>query len=142
MNRHNANQLSVVFNNKYLSKIQPHLVKLKIKTVNLLVSSQKLLSKPYTRFVFVAILIILVSAVDTFAARNLMNVVSDVWSFFYNDVRFALYVIGFPVGIIGLICSKNPDRKKLYFFITLCASFFAFFPTFLKILTGFFLKLN
>jgi hypothetical protein len=128
-----TNQLNVVSDNKFNSSIlQPHLVKLKAKTVNLLVTSASLLSKPYAKFVFVAVVTILVSAVDTFALKDLKDVVNDFKDFLYDDVRFALCVIGFAFGGFGLIFSKNPDTRKQAFFVVLGAAFFAFAPGILK----------
>lgn len=129
-----TNQLSVVSDNKFgkLSALQPHLVKLKSKTINLLVSSQELLSKPYARFIFVALVTILVSSVDTFAAKDLKAVINDFQKFLYDDVRFALCVIGFAFGGFGLIFSKNPDTRKQALFVVLGAAFFAFAPGLLK----------
>lgn len=127
------NQLSVVSDNKFNSSIlQPHLVKLKAKTVSLLVTSASLLSKPYAKFVFVAVVTILVSAVDTFAAKDLKAVINDFQKFLYDDVRFAICVIGFAFGGFGLIFSKNPDTRKQALFVVLGAAFFAFAPGILK----------
>ncbi|MFY9225402.1 MAG: TrbC/VirB2 family protein [Blastocatellia bacterium] len=126
------NQLNVVSDNKHSSTLEPHLVKLKAKTVNLLVSSQELLSKRYARFIFVAVVTILVSAVDTLAVKDLKDVINDFKDFLYDDVRFALCVIGFAFGGFGLIFSKNPDTRKQALFVVLGAAFFAFAPGLLK----------
>lgn len=132
-----TNQLSVVSDNKFgkLSALQPHLVKLKAKTINLLVSSQELLSKRYARFIFVAVVTILVSAVDTLAVKDLKDVINDFKDFLYDDVRFALCVIGFAFGGFGLIFSKNPDTRKQALFVVLGAAFFAFAPGILKFIS-------
>ncbi len=127
-----TNQLNVVSDNKHSFTFQPHLVKLKAKTVNLLVTTTSLLSKPYARFVFVAVVTILVSSVDTFAAKDLKAVINDFQKFLYDDVRFALCVIGFAFGGFGLIFSKNPDTRKQALFVVLGAAFFAFAPGLLK----------
>lgn len=127
-----TNQLNVVSDNKYSSPLEPHLVKLKAKTVNLLVTTTSLLSKPYARFIFVAVVTILVSAVDTLAVKDLKDVINDFKDFLYDDVRFALCVIGFAFGGFGLIFSKNPDTRKQALFVVLGAAFFAFAPGLLK----------
>lgn len=130
-----ANQFNVVSDNSVANRtsiLQPHLVKLKSQTTNLLVTTTSLLSKPYARFIFVAIVTILVSAVDTLAVKELKDVINDFKDFLYDDVRFALCVIGFAFGGFGLIFSKNPDTRKQALFVVLGAAFFAFAPGILK----------
>lgn len=129
-----TNQFNVVSDNNVTrtSILQPHLVKLKSQTTNLLVTTSTLLSKPYARFIFVAVVTILVSAVDIFAAKDLKAVINDFQKFLYDDVRFALCVIGFAFGGFGLIFSKNPDTRKQALFVVLGAAFFAFAPGLLK----------
>lgn len=93
------NQLSVVSDNKFASSsiLQPYLVKLKCKTVNLLITTTSILSTFYVQFTFIPVITILLFS----------NVTNNFWNFLYNDVHYILYVVGFLSEFIKLICSKN-----------------------------------
>lgn len=108
-----------------------------LNQLNLAPNSKFSLSKFCVRFTFVVVVTMLVSSVDVFAAKDLIDVIDGFCGFLYN-VCFALCVVGFSLGIIGLIFSKNPDDKKQSCLLLLGVIFLMVFPYFLKIGIEFF----
>lgn len=109
-------------------------VQLQTKATKLITSTQNLLATPQARNLFMVAVVILVFSIPTFGfqAKDLKDVITGFKDFLYNDVRFAICVIGFAFGGFGLIFSKNPDTRKQAVFVILGAAFFAFAPGILK----------
>lgn len=102
--------------------------------------SYEVLSSQQVRMLVAIGLMIIVCSSESFAAfqtasKDLKTVIKDFQKFLYDDVRFALCVIGFAFGGFGLIFSKNPDTRKQAIFVILGAAFFAFAPGILKFIS-------
>jgi len=105
------------------------------KSTKLLAATYNVLSSPHARTCLTIAVMILVCATESFgqtASKDLKEVIKGFKDFLYNDVRFAICVIGFAFGAIGLIFSKNPDTRKQALFAFGGAAVFAFGPGLLK----------
>jgi TrbC/VIRB2 pilin len=106
------------------------------KATKLLANTYNIVCSPQSRMLFTVAVMILICASESFgfqtASKDLKTVVKDFQKFLYDDVRFAVCIIGFALGAIGLIFSKNPDTRKQALFAIGGAAFFAFGPGFLN----------
>ena len=105
------------------------------KLTNMVATTYGLLSSPHARTCLTIAVMILVCVTESFAqtaSKDLKEVIKGFKDFLYNDVRFAICVIGFAFGAIGLIFSKNPDTRKQALFAFGGAAVFAFGPGLLK----------
>ncbi len=118
-----------IFSPELKTKLRSKTTKLLATTYN---TTYNIVSSPHARTIFTVAVIILICAGESFgfqtASKDLKTVVKDFQKFLYDDVRFAVCIIGFALGAIGLIFSKNPDTRKQALFAVLGAAFFAFGP--------------
>lgn len=113
--------------------------KIKSTLTNLVSTSYNVLSSQQARTALTITLMVLLCAGESFgfqtATKSLKEVITGIQKFLYEDVRFALCVIGFGYGAGGLMFSKDPNTRKQAGYAILAAAFFAFAPGILKFIS-------
>lgn len=74
-----------------------------------------------------AVLLILVSSTSIFAAKDLKTVVDDFSKFIYQDIRFAVCILGLAFAGVRF-WSKDDNGRRQAFFIMIGVGIIAFAP--------------
>lgn len=97
------------------------------KASNLLASTQNIFSSPLGRNLFMMVVVILVSSTNIFAAKELKEVINDFSKFIYEDVRFAICILGLAYAGVRF-WSKDDNGRTQAFYIIIGVGIFAFGP--------------
>lgn len=101
--------------------------KLETKVTQLVAVTHNFLCSPQSRTLFLVAIMILVSATNSFAAKELKEVVNDFSKFIYEDVRFAICILGLAYAGVKF-WSKDDNGRTQAFYIMIGVGIFAFGP--------------
>lgn len=97
------------------------------KVTQLVAVTHNFLCSPHARTLFLVAIMILVSATNTFAVKELKQVVNDFSKFIYEDVRFAICILGIAYAGVRF-WSKDDNGRTQAFYIMIGVGIFAFGP--------------
>ena len=109
------------------------------KSVGVVFSSIRSAARnPMVTTLSMAVLLILVSSTSSFAAKDLKTVVDDFSKFIYQDIRFAVCILGLAFAGVRF-WSKDDNGRRQAFFIMIGVGIIAFAPgliNYIATLTG------